>query len=149
MKMSVLAVSVIALLVSSNVAALAAEQTLKFKLAAFFLGQKDGESHLVGVTIFPDGSLGTKDYFDKAGENGASTGHSTYYFPKGSLTLTYSGVATGTQTGGHYKGKYQIVSGTAAYQGATGTGVVEGDYGDASPLKNANLFDVELDVKTP
>lgn len=130
-------------------AAMAGEQTLKFKLAYFFIDKKDGESHLMGVTIAPDGTLGTKDFFDKAGENDASTGHSTYYFPKGSLMVTYAGVGTGTQNGGHYKGKYQIVSGVGAYQGATGTGALEGDWGDASPLKNATLMDVELDVKTP
>ena len=139
----------IALLAGSNVAAIAAEQTLKFQLASVFLGQKDGETHFAGITISPDGSLGTKDYFDKAGENGASTGHSTYYFAKGSLVVTYAGVSKGTQTGGHYKGKYEIVSGTGVYQGATGTGAIDGDWGDASPLKNASLFNIELDVKTP
>ena len=43
----------------------------------------------------------------------------------------------------------QIVSGTGAYQGATGSGAFEGDWGDKSPLKNAMLLNIELGVKTP
>jgi hypothetical protein len=87
-------------------------------LVTFYIGEKDGESHMVGVSVSPDGKIGTKDFFDKQGENGASTGHSTYYFPDGSLVANYSTVSTGTTTGGHMVGKYQIVSGTGAYQGA-------------------------------
>jgi hypothetical protein len=142
-------VSAIALLVGSNIAAMAADQTLKFKLVTFYLGEKDGESHMVGVSIYPDGTIGTKDFYNKAGENGASTGRSAYYFPDGSLVANYSGGSTGTQTGGHYTGKYQIVSGTGAYQGATGGGSIDGDWGDKSPLKGAGLYNIELDVKTP
>jgi hypothetical protein len=40
-------VSAIALLVGSNVLAVAGDQTLKFKLVAFYVGDKDGESHMV------------------------------------------------------------------------------------------------------
>jgi hypothetical protein len=58
-------------------------------------------------------------------------------------------VDTATQTGGHVVGKVQIVSGTGTYQGATGTGAFEGDWGDKSPLKNAMLLNIELDVKRP
>jgi hypothetical protein len=142
-------VSAIALLVGSNLAAMAADHTLKFKLITFYMGDKDGESHMVGATVSPDGTIGTKDFYDKQGENGASTGHSTYYFSDGSLVANYSTESTGTQTGGHIVGKYQIVSGTGAYQGATGGGSIDGDWGDKSPLKNASLFNIELDVKTP
>jgi hypothetical protein len=142
-------VSAIALLVGSNVMAVAGDQTLKFKLVTFYVGEKDGEQHMVGLSVSPDGAMGTKDFFNKPGENGAATGHSTYYFPNGSLVATYSLASTGTQTGGHMVGKYQIVSGTEAYQGATGSGSFEGDWGDKSPLKNAALFNVELDIKTP
>ena len=143
-------VSAIALLVGSNVMAVAGDQTLKFKLITVYIGEKDGESHMAGVTVSPDGTIGTKDFYDKAGENGASTGHSTYYFPDGSLVANYSAVSTGTQTGGHIVGKYQIVSGTDAYQGATGTGGFDGDWGGKNPLKVASgLYNVELDVKTP
>ena len=83
-------VSAIALLVGSNIMAVAGDQTLKFKLVTVYIGEKDGESHMAGVTVSPDGTIGTKDFYDKAGENGASTGHSTYYFPDGSLVANYS-----------------------------------------------------------
>jgi hypothetical protein len=140
-------VSALALL--PNMAAMAADLTLKHKLITFYIGEKDGEQHNVGVTIAPDGTLGTKDFYDKTDENGKGVGHSTYYFPNGSIVANYTTVVTGTDTGGHVVGKYQIVSGTGAYQGATGTGEFEGDWGDKSPLKNAGPFNVELDVKTP
>jgi hypothetical protein len=130
-------------------AGMAADQTLKFKLATFYVGEKDAVSHFEGVAILPDGSLGTKDYFDKAGENGASTGNSTFYLPKGSLELTYSSVSASNKTGGHFKGRYLIASGAGAYQRPTGTGGFEGDWGDKSPHKGAALMDVELDIKTP
>ncbi len=139
----------VALLIGSNLAAMAADQTLKFKLVTFYIGEKDGESHFSGVTVSPDGTMGTKDFYDKQGEKGASTGRSTYYFPDGSLSANYSAVFTGTNSGGHIVGKYQIVSGGGAYQGATGGGSFEGDWGDTSPLKGAALYNVELDVKTP
>jgi hypothetical protein len=142
-------VSAIALLVGSNIAAMAADQTLKFKLVTFYIGEKDGESHMVGVSVWTDGTIGTKDFYDKQGENGASTGHSTYYFPNGSLVANYSAVSAGSNSGGHIVGKYQIVSGTGAYQGATGGGSIDGDWGDKSPLKGAALYNIELDVKTP
>jgi hypothetical protein len=142
-------VSAIALLVGSNVIAAAADQTLKFKLVTVYIGEKDGESHMAGVTVSPDGTIGTKDFYDKSGENGASTGHSTYNFPDGSIVANYSGASTGTQTGGHYIGKYQIISGTGAYQGATGGGSIDGDWGDKSPLKGAGLYNIELDIKKP
>lgn len=142
-------VSAIALLVGSNFAAMAADQTLKFKLVTFYIGEKGDESHMVGATVSPDGTIGTKDFYNKSGENGASTGHSTYYFPDGSLVANYSLTSTGTSTGGHMVGKYQIVSGTGAYQGATGGGSIDGDWGDKSPLKGAGLYNIELDVKTP
>ena len=142
-------VSALALLVGSHVMAVAGDLTLKHKLITFYIGEKDGESHMVGLTIAPDGTLGTKDFYYKAGENGKGTGHSTYYFAGGSIVADFSEVGTGTSTGGHMVGKYQIISGTGAYQGATGTGSFEGDWGDKSPLKGAGLYNVELDVKTP
>jgi hypothetical protein len=142
-------VSALALLVGSNVMAVAADQTLKFKLVTFDISEKDGEHHSVGVSVSPDGSMGTKDFYWKGGENGTSTGHSTYYFPPGSLMVNFSTVSTGTSTGGHIVGKYQIVSGTGAYQGATGGGSIDGDWGDKSPLKGADLYNIQLDIKTP
>ncbi len=142
-------VSALALLVGSNVMALAADQTLKFKVVAFNVGEKDGGYHFVGAIVPPDGTIGTKDFFVKEDQNGKGAGHSTYYFPDGSIVADDLFVDTATQTGGHVVGKIQIVSGTGAYQGATGTGAFEGDWGDRSPLKNAMLLNIGLDVKTP
>jgi hypothetical protein len=147
-------VSALALLIGSNVMAVAGDQTLKFKLVAFNVGEKDGEYHFVGATVAPDGTIGTKDFHVKEDQNGKGTGQSTYYFPAGSIVTSDSFVdaamQTAMQTGGHVVGKLQIVSGTGAYQGATGTGSFEGDWGDKSPLKNAMFFpNIELDVKTP
>jgi hypothetical protein len=142
-------VSALALLVGSNVMALAADQTLKFKLIAFTVGEKDGEYHMVGATVSPDGTIGTKDFSVKEDQNGKGTIHSTYNFPAGSIVTSGSFVDTATQTGGHVVGKYQIVSGAGAYQGATGVGSFEGDWGDKSALKGAALYNIELDVKTP
>jgi hypothetical protein len=85
-------VSAIALLVGSNIIAIAADQTLKFKMVAFYVGEKDGEYHFVGTTVSPDGTIGTNDFYHKPGESGG-TGHTTYYFPNGSLAVTYSGNA--------------------------------------------------------
>jgi hypothetical protein len=142
-------ISALALLVGSNVMAVAADQTIKLKLVAFPVGEKDGEYHFVGATVSPDGTIGTKDFTTKEDQNGKGVGHSTYYFPNGSIVANETFVDTATQTGGHVVGKYQILSGTGAYQGATGGGSLEGDWGDKSPLKNAMLFNIELDVKTP
>jgi hypothetical protein len=44
---------------------------------------------------------------------------------------------------------YEILSDTGEYEGATGTGTIDGTYGDASPLKNAGLLDIQLNIKTP
>ena len=142
-------VSALALLIGSNVMAVAADQALKFKLVAFYVDQKDGEVHMVGATVSPDGRIGTKDFSVKKDQNGKGVGRSIYYFPDGSIVTTDSFVDTATQTGGHVVGKIQIVSGTGAYQGATGGGPFDGDWGDKSPLKGAALFNIELDVTTP
>ena len=88
-------VSALALLVGSNIVVMAADLTLKHKLITFYMGEKDGENHMVGVTVAPDGTLGTKDFYDKMGENGKGTGHSTYYFPDGSLLMNYTTTSHG------------------------------------------------------
>ncbi len=142
-------VSALALLVGSNVMAVAADQTLKFKLVAFNIGEKDGEYHFVGATVAPDGTIGTKDFSVKEDQNGKGAGHSTYYFPDGSIVTERFVRGHGNPNGRPCCRQIQIVSGTGAYQGATGTGAFEGDWGDKSPLKNAMLLNIGLDVKTP
>jgi len=37
-----------ALVIGSNAAAISAEKTLNFKLVTIYIGQKDGENHLMG-----------------------------------------------------------------------------------------------------
>ena len=133
-------VSALALFVGSNVMAVAADQTLKFKLVAFTVGEKDGEYHMVGATVSPDGTIGTKDFSIKEDQNGKGAGHRTYYFPKGSVVTSNSFVDTATQTGGHVVGKIQILSGTGAYQGANGTGAFEGDWGDKSSARERHAL---------
>ena len=130
-------------------AALAAKQMLKFKLAYFLLEQKDGENHFMGVTIAPDGTLGTKEFWSRRGDDGVMRGHSTYYLPQGTINLTMTAEGAGTTTGGRFKGKYDPGSGAGAFAGATVTGAFEGAWGDQSPLKKASLMDIELDIKTP
>jgi hypothetical protein len=145
-----LLVSAIALLIGSNVAAMAGDQALKFKLVTFYAGEKDGVSHSVGVTIAPDGTtLGTKDFTTKDGPDGKGTGHSTYNFQGGSVTADFVYGVDGNATGGKVQGTYKILSGTGEYLGATGTGAFSGKWGDMSPLKGAGLYNVELDVRTP
>ena len=119
-------VSALVLLVGSDVMAVTADQTLKFKLVAFYVDQKDGEYHSFGATISPAGVIGTKDFSVKEDQNGKGAGHSTYYFPDGAIVASDSFVDTETQPGGHVVGKIQIVSCTGAYQGATGGGSVTG-----------------------
>jgi len=144
-----LLVSAIALLIGSNVAAMAGDQPLKFKLVTFYVGEKDGGYHMVGVTVAPDGSLlGTKDFMTKEGPDGKGSGHSTYSFPGGAITADFVFTDDGSQTGGKIKGTYKILSGTGVYEGATGTGSFDGKWGDHSPLKGAGLYDVELGVRT-
>ena len=74
-------VSALALLIGSNVMAVAADQTLKFKLVAFYVDQKDGEIHMVGATVSPNGTIGTKEFSVKEDQNGKGVGRSTYISP--------------------------------------------------------------------
>ena len=81
-------VSALVLLVGSDVMAVTADQTLKFKLVAFYVDQKDGEYHMVGAIVSPNGTIGTKDFSVKEDQNGKGAGHSTYYFPDGSIVAS-------------------------------------------------------------
>ena len=78
-----LLVSAIALLIGSNVAAMAGDQALKFKLVTFYVGEKDGGYHMVGVTVAPDGSLlGTKDFMTKEGPDGKGKRAQHVFIPR-------------------------------------------------------------------
>ena len=102
----------------------------------------------MGVTIAPDGTLGTKDFFAKQGENGAFTGRSTYYFPKVRSMLPWS-VTAQAQTKAAISREVPIRFRHSRLSGRDGHRLVRGRLGDKSPLKNAALLNVELDIKTP
>ena len=143
-------VSALALLVGSNIVAMAGDQTLKFKLVTFYLGEKDGESHMVGATVSPDGTTsGPRTSSTNRAKTARQPDIARIISPTDPLSRTIPRRARERLPVAILSSKYQIVSGTGAYQGATGGGSIDGDWGDKSPLKNASLFNIELDVKTP
>ena len=127
----------------------AEEETLKFRFvtvdidkAAFNAPNIEGHSvvarHSAGVATFEDGRIAFKDYVisvDNRGREGDFIGYSTYTFSDGdSMTFRFTG---GWGADG-LSGDYELVSGTGAYEGATGTG-----HFDAvkNPWDNASLYD--------
>lgn len=129
--------------------AMAEEQTLKFRLITRSVNSTNLEtpvegrslslSQAAGVAVFEDGRLADKQFVvhtDNAGADGSYAGYSTYTFQNGdSLTLSFTG---GWGAGGNGGGDYTVVSGTGAYEGATGTGRFDPV---KNPWENANLFD--------
>lgn len=119
------------LLASAGVAA-AEEQTLQFRLVTQQVGQPTDlpaigghelmAGRYMGVAVFADGRIAHKRFVgieDVAGDAGTFKGYSTYTFQNGdSLTLAY----TGKWDGEGLLGEYRMISGTGAYEGATGTG---------------------------
>ena len=138
--------------------AVAGEQHLEFKLvtrpidvksveATNIEGQALGAGKFFGVAYFSDGRIAVKDFInasDLLKGVGSIRGYSTYTFEDGSsITASFTGEIK--QTGLH--GTYTIVSGTGAYEKATGTGSF-----DSVPTKfkdGATLFNGKFDVKTP
>ncbi len=114
-------------------AAAAEEQTLKFKLVVSMTSNTELQlaslpdrsltaNEAVGVAIFEDGRIAFKRFVvSSAGGNddGATIGLSTYTFQNGnSLTMKFTGGWSGQTDGGDYV----VLSGTGAFEGATGTG---------------------------
>ena len=112
---------------------MAAEQTLRFRLvthkvsgpwlqAANVEGHGVGAGQYVGVAVFEDGRVAFKEFVsvsDGSDTEGAYSGYSTYTFQNGdSLTLRFTG-GWGSKGDG---GDYEVLSGTGAFTGATGTG---------------------------
>ena len=138
--------------------AVAAEQTLEFKLVvkqydqkalevANVPGQVVTEAKAFGVGIFKDGKIASKDFIVVLDLNkgvGPIFGYSTYTFEDGStITARFSADFKPNQP---VHGEYKILSGTGAYSGATGTGTM-----DSIPhkFKDANMFNIKLNVATP
>ena len=117
--------------------AAAEEQTLRFRLVVSFTGvamsenpgvpgHMVGAGEAVGVAVFEDGRIAFKNFVistDETEEARRASGYSTYTFENGdSLNLKFSYNWTAAEGG---KGEYELLSGTGAYKGATGTGHFE------------------------
>ncbi len=111
----------------------AEEQTLNFRLVtkkisgpvmqvANVEGRNVSAGEYVGVAIFEDGRIAYKEFvnmMDFVKGEGSYSGYSTYTFQNGdSLTLKFVG-GWGKERNG---GDYEVLSGTGAYKGASGSG---------------------------
>jgi len=107
-------------------------------------GSSVGAGHYAGVAVFEDGRLADKQFvlnMDNRGAEGSYSGYATYTFQNGdALTMKFTG---GWQPDGG-GGDYEILSGTGAYKGATGTGRFEAVN---EPWEKANLWDLTIRVK--
>ena len=147
-----------AALLAAPAGALAGEQHLEFKLvvrpvdvktveAPNIPGRTEGAGQWFGVAYFSDGRVAAKDFINEAdllNGLGSIKGYSTYTFTDGS-SITASFTGEFQETGVH--GRYTILSGTGAYEHATGTGTF-----DSVPTKwkdGASLLNGTFDVKTP
>jgi hypothetical protein len=151
------AASLGAAVVLGSTAASAEEQTLKFRLltrsvqeAAFEQGDVPGQfvsaSEQVGVAIFEDGRIAYKEFVnttDGTADAGTFLGYSTYTFENGdSITARFTGAWSANGEGGDY----EVLSGTGAYSGVTGTGRFDavGESWD-----KANLYEGSFTLDVP
>ena len=134
----------------------AEEQTLRFKLVVSFTSNAEMQlasvpdralaaHEAVGVAYFEDGRVAFKQFvISTAGgaEDGSYLGLSTYTFENGDLlALKFTGGWTAEGQGGDY----EVLSGTGAYEGATGTGrfdSLEDAWADADLLEGSFTLDV-------
>lgn len=143
-----------ATLLSSSHLAIAAEPLeLKFRLVTHPLsepvdipaigGHQLVLKHYTGVAVFEDGRIAHKDFVDVSDETpdkGDFKGYSTYTFENGdSLTLSY----VGDWDDQGARGTYELLSGTGAYAGATGTGSFQSA---DEPWDEASLFTGSIQV---
>lgn len=100
-----------------------------------------------GLCVFADGSIADKQFVISTnvredGSAGDSVGVSVYTLESGdSLTLSFSG----GWDKGPFTGEYAVMSGTGAFQGATGTGTINGV---DSPWKSTSVVDIRIEVMT-
>ncbi len=141
------AATIVACLAAGSVAA--EEQTLKFRLltkkisgdvlqVANVEGRSVGAGQYVGVAVFEDGRIAYKEFVsmtDAGKAEGSYSGYSTYTFQNGdSLTLKFIG-GWGEKRNG---GDYEVLSGTGAFKGASGTGRFDAL---KEPWDGASLFE--------
>lgn len=134
--------------------AAAQEETLKGRLitrmiSAIFVdapgveGRSVGGGQYAGIAIFEDGRLADKQFvlnMDNDGAEGSYDGYATYTFQNGdALTLKFS-EGWGPDGQG---GDYEVLSGTGAYKGATGTGRFDAVQ---DPWEKATLYDLTIKV---
>jgi hypothetical protein len=140
-----------------SVPTLAGEQVLEFKFVTAPVDVKlveapniEGETlsagQYFGVAYFKDGRIAVKNFAGAADlrkGSGSMHGYSTYTFEDGSsITASYVGeVKAGVRSG-----TYTIVSGTASYANATGTGSFASV---PAAFKGAVLYTGKFTVTTP
>lgn len=126
----------------------AEEQTLNFRLVTKKIsgsvmevpnveGRSVAAGKHAGVAVFEDGRIAYKNYvvmIDAGKTEGSYSGYSTYTFQNGdSLTLKFTGGWGGQRSGGDY----EVLSGTGAFENATGTGRFDAL---EEPWEGANLY---------
>lgn len=97
-----------------------------------------------GVAVFKDGRIGTLDFItvmDKHKSDGTGFGYTTYTFDDGSITGRFT-TTIGPES---IHGDYNILSGTGAYAGATGSGTFDSV---PNPFTSDRLYKVRLQVVT-
>jgi len=132
----------------------AEEQTLNFRLvtkqlkgsfmeAANVEGRSVGAGQYVGVAVFEDGRIAYKDFvmmMDAGRKDGSYSGYSTYTFQNGdSLTLKFTGGWDQKRAGGDY----EVLSGSGAFKGASGTGRFDAL---KEPWDGANLYEGSVSI---
>jgi hypothetical protein len=134
----------------------AEEQTLRFKLVVSMTNTAEMElasvpdrslaaNEAVGVAYFEDGRVAFKQFVISSvggDKDGSILGLSTYTFENGdALILKFTGGWTTEGLGGDY----EVLSGTGAFEGATGTGrfdTIEDAWDDADLLEGSFTLDV-------
>jgi hypothetical protein len=146
--MKALLLTVPVLVASLVVPAQAEDKVIKTKLITKAMSEGAGGGwNCFGVTVQADGTIGSKDFFFKdLDKKGTFAGLSTYTFPDGAITASFTGEDYGK---GRNKGSYVILSGSGAYEGAKGTGGFDGVGSEENPVKGIGVYDVTLNITIP